>query len=261
MTRIALIGLGAIGMKTLGCLRTMSNEIEVLGALVAHPEKHTHAPCPVFTDIEAITRLRPDLVVECAAQRALRDFGASVLAAGIDLIAASVGALADDDVRSGLVKAAAGGAQIFVPSGALAGIDALAAARPIGISQVRYTRRAPPSVWLRSGAIDQDRATNARASFDVYRGSAREAALKYPKNANVAATIALAGIGFERTEVQLIAGLSSPGNIHILDADGEFGRLHCEISTTVISGATTASQIVAGSLARCVLSTAERIVV
>jgi aspartate dehydrogenase len=255
-----LIGLGAIGTKTLGCLARASREVRVVGALVAHPDKHVHSPCPVFEDSEALIRLEPDLVIECASQRALIAFGARVLASSIDLIAASVGALADDAVSSRMRSAAAGNAKLYIPSGALAGVDALAAARPIGISRVRYTRRAPPSVWLRSGAIDADRATDVRAPFHVYRGNAREAALKYPKNANVTATIALAGLGFERTEVELIADPGSPGNIHRLDADGEFGQMHCEISTTVISGASTSSQIVAGSLARAVLSRVERIV-
>ena len=98
------------------------------------------------------------------------------------------------------------------------------------------------------------------APVTVFDGNAREAAQRFPKNANVAATLALAGIGFERTRVELIADPAATGNTHAIEAHGAFGTLRSSLNTTVIPGTST-SRIVPGSLAHAVVSRAARIVV
>jgi aspartate dehydrogenase len=184
-----------------------------------------------------------------------------VLASGIDLIAASVGALAEEETLEALTKAAAsGGAQLFIPAGALAGIDALAAARLTGVSSVTYSRRAPTATWVKSGALSGQIADGLRMPHTVFDGSAREAALRFPKNANVAATVALAGLGFDRTRTMLLADPAVSANIHEIVAVGAFGRFRTELAAQPIAG-TTSSAIVAGSLARAVLSRMHRITV
>lgn len=258
--RIALIGLGAIGQGLLDCLAS-APRIEIAGALVAHPERRSKAACCIFASLDELLAARPTLVVECASQRSLREHGPKVLAAGCDLLASSVGALANEATLATLGSAARqADTQLFVPSGALAGIDALAAARHVGLAAVRYERRAPPATWIRSGALSADKSA-ATAPFEVFAGSAREAALRFPKNANVAATIALAGVGFDATRVVLIADPSHAGNTHSIHAQGAFGEFHARICATTLSAASTSSRIVAGSLARAVLSHVERIVV
>jgi len=259
--RIALIGLGAIGQGVVNCL-AQHTEIDICGALVARPLKpRAQAACTLFSSLDELVAARPALVVECASQGAIREHGAPVLAAGCDLLASSVGALADEAVFSALYAAARGaGTQLFVPSGALVGIDALAAARHVGLASVRYERRAPPATWVRSGALSVEN-SNAAAAFEVFAGSAREAALRFPKNANVAATIALAGVGFEATRVVLIADPAHSGNTHAIHAEGAFGEFRAEISARTLSASSTSSMIVAGSLARAVLAKADRIVV
>lgn len=260
--RIALIGLGAIGQELLGCLSRSGENLVIVGALVAHPAKHVNTPCPIFGELEPLLAARPELVVECARQAALHAYGTRVLAAGIDLLVASVGALADERLLDACTQAAVQGrSRMLLPAGALVGIDALAAARQVGLERVVYTRRAPPATWIRSGALSEEEAARHAAAFEIYAGNAREAALKYPKNANVAATIALAGLGFERTEVVLIADPAATGNTHAIRAQGGFGELHSEIRARTISAATTSSKIVAGSLARAVLARSARIAV
>jgi aspartate dehydrogenase len=255
--RIAFIGLGAIGRETLRCLAASAERIEVLGALVAHAGRDR--PCPAFSSVRQLLDAKPDLVVECARQHVLREIGAPILGGGVSLVIASVGALADEGIHDALRSAAeAGGAQIFVPAGALAGIDALAAARHAGLASVRYTRRAPVSTWVKSGALSEGDARRIGRAHTLFEGTAREAALRYPKNANVAATIALAGIGFERTTVTLLADPSATSNVHVLEAEGEFGRFSAEICARPIAGSTS-SAIVAGSLARAVLSHTARL--
>lgn len=260
--KIALIGLGAIGQALVKCLAASGAGVQVLGALVARPEKRRDAACPVFGRLEELLEAEPDLVIECARQQVLQELGPRVLVSGRSLLATSAGALAEPSTHNVLSEAAReGGSQLFIPACALAGIDALAAARQTGLTSVRYQRRAPPSTWVKSGAMSAADAAGLRELYTVFEGTAREAAKRYPKNANVAATIAIAGVGFERTRVTLLADPSATSNVHAIEAEGEFGRFYAEISALPVSPGSTSSAIVAGSLAHAVISRIARITV
>jgi aspartate dehydrogenase len=261
ITRLGIIGLGAIGQETLRLIEASVPGIEVVGALVSHPAGHAGGRWPIAADLAALLAARPDLVLECASQHAFNTHVPRILAAGCDVIAASVGGLADDAVRHTIEAAArSGDAQLFIPAGALVGIDALAAARLIGIDTVDYERSAPSATWASHETARGRDLTGLPGPHLVWQGSAREAALLFPKNANVAATIALAGIGFERTRVRLFADPTGVLNLHTIRAEGRFGRLHTEIASNRI-GNTSSSHIVAGSLARGVLYETARIAV
>jgi aspartate dehydrogenase len=139
--------------------------------------------------------------------------------------------LADDDVFRRLQQAASdGGATLHLASGAIGALDCLRAARIGGLQCVTYIGRKPPRSWRGSPAedkLDLDKLTaGAETHFD---GSARIAAIEYPKNANVAAAVALAGIGFDDTRVKLIADPGVNENIHEVQATGEFGSFSFEI--------------------------------
>ena len=169
----------------------------------------------VETDCTALLEKTPDLVIECASHGAVADHGAAVLAAGIDLVIVSTGALGDAALHARLLAAARkSGARLILSHGAVGGVDALSAARISGITEVVYTSRKPPLAWrgTRAEALLDLGALKCEAVF--YEGNARGAAQAFPKNANVAATIALAGLGFERTRVRLIADPAAPGNVH-----------------------------------------------
>jgi len=167
------------------------------------------------SDLDGLLAKAPDVVAECAGHSAIESYGSGVLDAGVDLIVASIGALADDALLAALRTAAENsGAQVTLPSGAIGGIDAVAAARLSGITEVIYTGRKPPTAWAGSPAdtvVDLQALTEEVVFFT---GSAREAAQAYPKNANVAATLALAGIGMDKTQVRLIADPGAGGNTH-----------------------------------------------
>lgn len=157
----------------------------------------------------------PDLVVECATHEAVRDTVPAVLAAGSPTVIVSIGAFADPAIEEAIQDAAALGRTraILVP-GAIGGIDALAAAKLAGIEEVVYTGRKPPTAWRGTPAEEIVDLCGLTQETIFFEGTARAAAGTYPKNANVAATLALAGAGFDRTRVRLIADPTVAGNVH-----------------------------------------------
>jgi aspartate dehydrogenase len=161
-----------------------------------------------------------DFVLECAGHEAVGRFGPACLERGIDLGVLSVGALADDALTAALREASGrGAARLVVVPGAIGGIDALAAAGT-GLARVRYTGHKPPRAWAGSAAEATHDLGGIIKATPVFRGSARDACLRFPKNANVVATVALAGIGFDRTEVELVADPAASGNAHRIAASG-----------------------------------------
>ncbi len=178
----------------------------------------------VVDRLEDLIALKPDAVAECAGHQALTELGPAILQAGIDLIVISSGALADATLEQALMTAAQqGGAQLALPSGAIGGIDALAAARLAGLDSVTYRCRKPPEAWRGSPAEQQLDLAGLIEPTVFYRGTARAAAKDYPKNVNVAATVALAGLGFEATRVELVADPALDDNIHEVSVRGKAG--------------------------------------
>ncbi|MGR3637889.1 MAG: aspartate dehydrogenase [Shimia sp.] len=165
-----------------------------------------------------------DLMIDCAGHAALAQHGPLILQRGISLVTVSVGALADAQLHQRLKAAARQGeSQLHLASGAIGALDCLRAAKVGGLDTVTYLGRKPPQGWIGSPAettLDLETLKIPRVHFD---GNAREAAIAYPKNANVAAAVALAGVGFDQTQVRLIADPSIDANIHEISATGEFG--------------------------------------
>ena len=227
MLNVVLIGRGAIATEVLRHIGPGAGAA-VTGVLV-RPGREAEARAALPATLEVASAIgelatAPDLIAECAGHGAVAEFGEDALRRGIDFLVISIGALADAPLRARLeAAAAAGGGKLILPAGAVAGADALAAARIGGLDRVVYTSRKPPAAW---------RGTPAEAAHDLdalgrptvlFEGAADEAARLYPQNANVAATIALAGAGFDRTEVKLVADPGAGGNIHDVRVEGMFG--------------------------------------
>jgi len=222
-TDVVLIGYGAIGKEIQRKLQDQSS-IRILGALVLPDETDQPAPFPLLTSIDELLELRPTLVVECASHGAVKAFTGPVLGAGIDFMIISIGALSDqtlfDTVQS---LAAESRAQVILPAGALAGVDGLSAAARAGLDWVRITSRKPPMAWSGAPGVEGIDLASISAEQEIFSGSARDAARLFPKNANVAATVALAGVGFEQTEVRLLADPEAKRNTHLLEFEGRPG--------------------------------------
>jgi aspartate dehydrogenase len=232
--RLAAIGYGAMAQALETALARRGDGLRLNAVLTRSPT----AEGPTrFASVADLIAARPQLVVECASHTAVRETVPPLLAAGIDVVVASIGALADPAlVRKLDAAAAAGNAGLTVASGAIGGLDALRAARLAGLDTVIYEGRKPPVAWRGTPAetaLDLDALTSEAV---VFEGTAQVSATLYPKNANVTAAVALAGIGFERTRVKLIADPAARGNSHALTAEGAFGRFHITLANAALPG-------------------------
>ncbi|MCA1812333.1 MAG: aspartate dehydrogenase [Halobacteriales archaeon] len=161
------------------------------------------------------------LVVEAASQDAVRQVAAMALDAGRDLMLLSVSALADEALLQQLTRLARErGRSIYVPSGAIAGVDGLKAARVGKLSSVTLTTRKPPAALGLQG-IEQAKV--------VYEGPADEAMRLFPKNVNIAASLAIAGLGTHQTRVRIVADPGITRNLHELSVQGDFGSLSLKV--------------------------------
>jgi len=256
MLRIGLIGCGAIGQCVMDTLPTLSDvECEFVGILARpKPGQSRNLPVevPVFEDINGLLARKPDVVAECAGHDAVKTYGETILHGGSDLVIISVGALADQNTLDGLRNAAREGhARIYLPAGAIGGIDSLAAARVGGLNSVCYRARKPASAWKGSPAerdFDLDWLDHETV---IFTGSAREAALLYPKNSNVAATVALAGLGLDQTSVELVADPTVTENIHEVVVDSKAGTFNIALSGNPSPYNPKTSALTANSVVRC----------
>ena len=219
MKKVMLIGYGAMAQAV---IERLPPQVRV--EWIVARESHHAAICLQFG--QAVTLLTdplqcggtPDLVLECASQQAVAQYGEAVLARGWHLAVISTGALA----------AAKGG----------------------GLERVTYRSRKSPASWRGSYAeqlIDLSAVNEAKIFFE---GSAREAARLFPANANVAATIALGGIGLDATRVQLMVDPATQRNTHTLHAEGLFGEFHLELSGLPLASNPKTSTLAALSAVR-----------
>jgi aspartate dehydrogenase len=267
MTAVGLIGCGGMAQDVVAALRASpGNGVTIVGALArAGRGCEARAKLAGIDIVEALDDLiarGPALVAEVAGQAAVAEHGEAVLRGGIDCLIISVGALADPALLARLKAAAhAGDSRILLPAGAIGGLDAIAAMRVAGLTSVRYRSRKPPAAWRGTPAerlVDLGALTRPTV---LYQGIAGEAALLYPQNANVAAAVALAGLGFDATEVELVADPDAPGNVHEIEAEGAAGRFTIQLQGKPSRTNPKTSALAALSVARALLNRQATIVI
>lgn len=259
---IALIGNGAIARLVTAFCAERSERLRIVGALGLPADTVSVGRHPVVSDLDALLALKPDLVVECAGHSAVAAYSAPILDAGIDLLLVSTGSLADPALWQTVSGAAAcSRAQVKLVAGALPGVDALAAARLAGLSRVTLRSSKPPHAWKGTPAERSHDLDSIVAPTVIFAGNARAAALTFPKNANVAATAALAGLGFEKTTVHLVADPGVSQNVHRLEAEGVFGAMTLEIQANPSPDNPKTSHMAALSVMRVLENEAAAIVV
>jgi aspartate dehydrogenase len=220
--KVGIVGCGAIGSEVAKAASTMDGVDGVL-LFDIDPDATTQLRKLPRTKVARSAKALVDvcdLVIECANKGVVQTVVRDALAAGKKTMLLTIGALADDALREELVGLAKKhGGKIYLPSGAVMGVDGVKAAAESDLKSVTLVTTKPPA-GLQKGT---DRWTL------LFSGPAREAVQQFPKNVNVAATLSLAGLGFDQTHVQVAIDPLATRNSHKVIIEGSFGRARIEV--------------------------------
>jgi aspartate dehydrogenase len=226
--RVAIVGLGPIGRTVAEALDHGIDGLSLAAVAIQNPEKHggflagLKRP-PAIVPIDGLSDLA-DLVIECAPAKLLNSIVAPFVSRGKTALVLSVSALLE---HPELIEAAKqNGGQIIVPTGALVGLDAVTAAAEGKIHSVRMVTRKPVkglvgAPYIVENNIDIESIT---APLKVFEGTAREAGRGFPANLNVAVALSLAGIGPDRTVLEIWADPALTRNVHQVEVDSDSAR-------------------------------------
>ncbi|MBS7538271.1 aspartate dehydrogenase [Ancylobacter lacus] len=252
---VGLIGFGAIGRDLNARLARGSGSLPALRQtlLLRHPPAEPPVSgTAVVESLDALLDARPALVVEAAGQAAVAELGPPLLAAGVDLLVASSGALGEPALLARLLAAAErGGARLVVPSGAIGGLDYLAALQGEPDARILYTSRKPVAAWRDELAAAGHDPARLERPVTLFEGRATEAARLYPRNLNAGLTVALAA-GAERTTVRVVADPACTENTHEIEVESPLGRAGLRFANTPSPANPKTSALTAASLAAAV---------
>jgi aspartate dehydrogenase len=228
--RVALLGGGTIARLVLEHCPAGIEVVALMGrapgARGARLAREFRIPYVVGRD--ALIAARPDAVIEAASHEAVREHLVALLDARISVVVLSAGALADDHLRTQAENAAArSGALFYVPSGGIGGLDALKTACLAGVDEASIQVAKPPEAWkgipyVERLGVDLDALKSAHTRFE---GPAREGVPHFPQNVNIAAVLALGGIGMDRTRLKVVADPALTLNTHTIRVSGASGRI------------------------------------
>lgn len=215
----------------------------------------------VYDNFDRFVDSNADIIIEAASQQAVKNFANQIIESGKDLMVMSVGALADTLFLAELLQLTPirnGQSKIYVPSGAIAGIDAIRSVRHIADSISITTKKSPkalagaPFFTTRNVSLD-----NITKVTEIYEGSAVEAVKLFPANVNVAAVLSLAGIGVEKTMVRILADPEATTNQHEIVATGSFGEIKISVNNVTAPGNPKTSFLAVLSAIECLRSICE----
>ncbi|ADI73907.1 Aspartate dehydrogenase [Methanohalobium evestigatum Z-7303] len=232
MLKLGIVGCGAIGTEICKAVDEGSIESELVAVYDRNKEHLSSLQSsllntePVVYELQEMVK-HVDLVVESASQNAAYEIVTTALESSCDVMVMSVGAFVDKNFREKVTDIAKQkGCKIYLPSGALVGLDGVKTASCNNIYSVSLTSRKPPeslegAPYIVENNIDLE---NLKNETVVFEGSAAEAVKMFPANVNVAATLSLSGIGFDETSVKIIADPGAEKNIHNVTVKGNFGE-------------------------------------
>ena len=233
MKKIALLGCGAIGTQI--ALAIDSGKIPALLTHVFDESKESASILvsklenkpEIVENSHLLSSYPVSIVVEAASQDAVKDVGLSILQNKRDLMIMSVGALLDESIYDILSDACQDFQRtIYLPSGAIAGLDGIKSVKDelesVSITTTKHPRSLKGAKFFENSSLDIDSVDSRTVIFE---GSARDAVSLFPANINVAALLSLCGIGSEKTIVRIIADPNTNKNTHHIEASGEFGNM------------------------------------
>jgi aspartate dehydrogenase len=260
--RVGLIGAGAIGRDVIALLRqnlAKSVELPIVLARSARPEEDP----PVTNSIDAFLAHDIDVAVEGAGHAALIAHAEKVLDAGADLVVTSTGAFATDpELLERLAKAAQRNfRKVLLASAGIGAVDILAGAAEGGLERVKIIVRKDPSAWVGTPAEQEIDLAKLDGPTVIFDGTAREGAALYPKNVNISATVALAGIGLERTHLVIVADPTITTHIVEVEAEGAFGRFRFVEDVAISESNPKTGKLVAMAVVKTIRNLASPLVI
>ncbi|NUN94243.1 MAG: aspartate dehydrogenase [Verrucomicrobiae bacterium] len=231
LKRIGVVGCGAIGGQLARSISQFFQDrarlmvLCDLDARKAQKIANELSPPPDVLPIDSVP-VHCDLIIEAANGSVVRELAPKALEMGRDVIVMSVGGLVEiyEEV---FALARRKNANLWIPSGAVAGIDGLEAAMTGGVTSVRLTTRKPPAALHGAPYLEEKGLRPAELTEEtvIFEGTAREAIRGFPQNVNVAATVSFAGLGLDATRVRVITGPGIATNSHEMEVEGAFGRM------------------------------------
>ncbi len=261
--RVGIVGCGTIGSQLALAVdsgkvanASLSALFDVAEANANTLKSKTMSNPTVYSDFGQFIDSEIDLVVEAASQDAVRTFGRDIVEAGKDLMIMSAGALAEETFLSGLLDLASKKhCRIYVPTGAIAGIDAIRSVRHLIESVTLTTTKNPKALagapFFNTSDIKCESISSRKV---IYEGTAAEAVRAFPANVNVAAVLSLAGIGSAKTRVKIVADPNVTTNQHEILVTGSFGEMKISVNNVPSPGNPKTSYLAILSAIECLRS-------
>ena len=240
---VAIIGCGAIGSVLAKAIDNGTVNAKLLAIYDIIKDKNyklaselKHKP-KIVKSIDEMINLKPDIIVEAASQQAVRDYAIKILKNGINLMIMSVGALLDKELLNKILEVTREkGVCIYIPSGAIAGLDAIEALKLVGINKiVLRTKKSPKALkgaeYLRKKDIDLEK---VGCEVLVFKGKASEAVKAFPANINVSATLTLAS-NIE-IDVEIVADPNINRNVHEIEVYSEASNIVIKVENIPTPG-------------------------
>jgi aspartate dehydrogenase len=254
--RLGFIGWGAIAARVAELLAERNAPVDIVAIAVRDPARNRPdlpACARLISAPDELASFDLDMVIEAAGRGSVPIWGEAALRHARRFAVSSTSAFCDEALLTRLVEIAReNGSQLIIPPGALGGMDALVAASAVRIDAVTHSIVKPPRAWRGTAAetlLDLDALTETKIFFS---GTARAAADGFPQNANVAVISALAGIGLDRTLVELVADPGASRNSHRIAASGAFGRMEMLFENEPLKTNPKSSEMTALNLVRLV---------
>jgi aspartate dehydrogenase len=262
---VGLIGCGTIGTHLALAIesRTIANAsliglFDVVDSNAKSLKSKLKSIPAVYPDFNSFIDSPADIIIEAASQEAVRKFGKPIIEASKDLMIMSVGALADTTFLAELLDLAAvrkGRSKIYVPSGAIAGIDAIRSVKHLLDSITLTTTKSPKALagapFFATREVNLDIITKVT---EIYEGTAAEAVKLFPANVNVAAVLSLAGLGADKTKVRVLVDPHATTNQHEIVATGRFGDIKISVNNVTTPGNPKTSFLAVLSAIECLRS-------
>ena len=246
MKKIGIIGCGTIGTGIAEFIqRKMRSKARIVALCDADKIKanvlaEKIRPRPIITNIDTLIK-KSDLVIEAASGNISAKIAEKALSKKKDSLIMSTGGLIKKTAL--FKKARTRGCNIYVPSGAICGLDGMKAAAIGKIKSVRLTTRKPLKGLKGAPGLKGKDIEKIKKETVLYNGTAEDAVRSFPKNINVAATLSLMGIGPKKTRVRIVTSPKYKRNIHEVEVEGEFGRLFTRTENLPSRGNPKTSQL------------------